>query len=238
MENYKEDHVLSFTSFQLREEIYSNPEVLISEDILDEELEVLDEELEVLDEELEVLDEELEVLDEELEVLDEELILEISDAAWNKLTNVQKHAYNSKVDAKNIKFAKNLKTGRRLVKTGRRLVVPVLVVAAVGTLLVLLTKSIQKQIRIRQLIKRETDGAKRKKLKAELKKESQREIKIRAQIASKKKKAEIKAETSKLDVDPKKIAKAQKQLKKLNAEVAKLTKIRKQIKITREIKNK
>ena len=210
MENYKEDHVLSFTSFQLREEIYSNPEVLISEDILDEELEVLDE---------------------ELEVLDEELILEISDAAWNKLTNVQKHAYNSKVDAKNIKFAKNLKTGRRLV-------VPVLVVAAVGTLLVLLTKSIQKQIRIRQLIKRETDGAKRKKLKAELKKESQREIKIRAQIASKKKKAEIKAETSKLDVDPKKIAKAQKQLKKLNAEVAKLTRIRKQIKITREIKNK
>ena len=220
MENYKEDHVLSFTSFQLREEIYSNPEVLISEDILDEELEVLDE---------------------ELEVLDEELILEISDAAWNKLTNVQKHAYNSKVDAielKNLKFAKNLKTGRRLVKTGRRLVVPVLVVAAVGTLLVLLTKSIQKQIRIRQLIKRETDGAKRKKLKAELKKESQREIKIRAQIASKKKKAEIKAETSKLDVDPKKIAKAQKQLKKLNAEVAKLTRIRKQIKITREIKNK
>ena len=217
MENYKENHVLSFTSFQLREEIYSNPEVLISEDILDEELEVLDEELEVLDE--------------ELEVLDEELILEISDAAWNKLTNVQKHAYNSKVDAKNIKFAKNLKTGRRLV-------VPVLVVAAVGTLLVLLTKLIQKQIRIRQLIKRETDGAKRKKLKAELKKESQREIKIRAQIASKKKKAEIKAETSKLDVDPKKIAKAQKQLKKLNAEVAKLTRIRKQIKITREIKNK
>jgi cell division protein FtsB len=231
MENYKEDHVLSFTSFQLREEIYSNPEVLISEDILDEELEVLDEELEVLDEELEVLDEELEVLDEELEVLDEELILEISDAAWNKLTNVQKLAYNSKVDAKNVKIIKRIDTGRRLV-------VPVLVVAAIGTLLVLLTKAIQKQIRIRQLIKRETDGAKRKKLKAELKKESQREIKIRAQIASKKKKAEIKAETSKLDVDPKKIAKAQKQLKKLNAEVAKLTRIRKQIKITREIKNK